>query len=98
MANPRLLLDITVPEDRHLVLLTGGGADEPPHEYQFRITTRGGEGRWIERVCQPVHRDDGEFLGWRTSNRDVPIGNGKGAPAQARKMRPSASWRAGSRT
>ena len=71
VANPRLLLDITVPEDRHLVLLTGGGADEPPHEYQFRITTRGGEGRWIERVCQPVHRDDGEFLGWRTSNRDV---------------------------
>ncbi|NLD72604.1 MAG: PAS domain S-box protein [Chloroflexi bacterium] len=71
LANPHLLVDITVLEDRGLVLPTAGDGEMLPHEYQFRIISRNGETRWIERVCQPVHREDGAFLGWRTSNRDV---------------------------
>ncbi|UCC43185.1 MAG: PAS domain S-box protein, partial [Candidatus Zixiibacteriota bacterium] len=37
----------------------------------FRITTRGGEERWINHVCQPVFADDGTYLGRRASNHDI---------------------------
>ncbi|MCP4630377.1 MAG: PAS domain S-box protein, partial [bacterium] len=37
----------------------------------FRIVTRSGEERWIGHVCQPVHSDDGRYLGQRGSNRDI---------------------------
>jgi PAS domain S-box-containing protein len=41
-----------------------------PH-IEFRITTRWGEERWIEHVCQPVYDAAGTYLGRRGSNRDA---------------------------
>jgi len=37
----------------------------------FRITTRSGEERWINHVCQPVYDEHGSYLGRRASNRDI---------------------------
>jgi PAS domain S-box-containing protein len=41
------------------------------HSVDFRIRTRQGAERWIAHACQPVYGDDGTWLGWRGSNRDV---------------------------
>jgi len=40
-------------------------------EIQFRIRDKNGQIRWIEHICQPVHGDQGEYLGVRASNRDI---------------------------
>ncbi len=40
-------------------------------EIQFRIRTKNGQIRWIEHICQPIHGDQGEYLGVRASNRDI---------------------------
>jgi signal transduction histidine kinase len=32
---------------------------------------KGGDVRWLEHVCQPVYGGQGEFLGFRASNRDI---------------------------
>ena len=40
-------------------------------EIQFRIRTKNGQIRWIEHICQPVHDDQGEYLGLRASNRNI---------------------------
>jgi len=37
----------------------------------FRIRHSDSSERWIEHVCQPVHDDQGRFLGVRGSNRDI---------------------------
>jgi|GEM_PF-2941838 len=39
--------------------------------FDFRIISTSGETRWINHVCQPVFRDNGEWLGRRASNRDI---------------------------
>lgn len=41
------------------------------HEIQFRIRKPDGQIRWIEHACQSVRSPQGEFLGYRVSNRDV---------------------------
>jgi PAS domain S-box-containing protein len=41
------------------------------HEIQFRIRKPDGQARWIEHVCQSVRGPQGEFLGYRVSNRDI---------------------------
>jgi len=38
---------------------------------EFRIHRKDGEERWIEHVCHPVFREDGQFMGRRASNRDI---------------------------
>ncbi|UCE48399.1 MAG: PAS domain-containing protein, partial [Phycisphaerales bacterium] len=40
-------------------------------EVQFRIRTKDGEVRWIGHACRPVLGNQGEFLGFRASNRDI---------------------------
>ena len=40
-------------------------------EMTFRIITRKGDTRWIWHQCQAVIGEDGEWLGRRTTNRDV---------------------------
>ncbi len=40
-------------------------------ELEFRITRADGLIRWISHVCQPVHDEQGQFLGTRGSNRDI---------------------------
>jgi len=71
--DPTLFLRIILREDR-------GIWDGHDHDIQnrpkasdieFRIHTKGGEIRWIDHACLPVHDDQGKFLGTRASNRDV---------------------------
>jgi len=71
--HPTLFEDIIVPEDRDLwdQHRIEGKTESGFREAQFRIRTRTGAIRWIERACQPVTDDQGEFLGLRASNRDI---------------------------
>ncbi|HTY90476.1 MAG TPA: PAS domain S-box protein [Methanocella sp.] len=39
--------------------------------FDFRIISTSGETRWINHVCRPVFKDNGEWLGRRASNRDI---------------------------
>jgi PAS domain S-box-containing protein len=73
MDDPALFHKIILPEDRG----TWDGHDhdvrnrQKASEIQFRIRTKGGEIRWIDHACLPVHDGQGEFLGIRASNRDI---------------------------
>jgi len=71
--DPKLLDQIVLPEDRN----TWSNHQQEPieekklREIQFRIRRKDGEIRWIEHACQQVVGDQGEFLGFRASNRDI---------------------------
>ncbi|MBU4426125.1 MAG: PAS domain-containing protein [Proteobacteria bacterium] len=71
--DPGLLEKITHPEDRKLVSkhIHDYSDIEKVMDIDFRIITSSGETRWISHVCQPVHDNDGNWLGRRTSNRDI---------------------------
>jgi two-component system cell cycle sensor histidine kinase/response regulator CckA len=71
--DPGFFMRIVHPEDQKLV-------SEHIHDYSdrgkvmgidFRIITRKGDTRWISHVCQPVHDNDGNWLGRRWCNRDI---------------------------
>ncbi|UCE23419.1 MAG: PAS domain S-box protein [Candidatus Zixiibacteriota bacterium] len=68
-----ILRRITHPDDLHVLDRHLNDEDEVARvtSIDFRITTRYGEERWINHVCQPVYTDDGTFLGKRASNRDI---------------------------
>jgi PAS domain S-box-containing protein len=73
LENPRLMADIILPEDRevwstHRHLPRDPGTRD---RATFRIVTREGETRWIEHACQAVSDKNGEFSGYRSSNRDI---------------------------
>ncbi len=70
--DPDLILKIIHPDDRavwddHVM------AGHQSHErvVDFRITSRSGEERWISHNCRPVYTDDGTWMGYRSSNRDI---------------------------
>lgn len=73
METPHLFHEILLPEDKEVwekhrrEVVEHSGL----HEIQFRIRRRDGEIRWIERGCQPVIDDQGQFQGFRASNRDI---------------------------
>jgi len=71
--NPRLIYDITHPEDRESVKKHFRENTENPDtgRFDFRIISRTGEERWINHFCQPVYDREGRFTGRRGSNRDV---------------------------
>ncbi len=74
LARPELLVSIVHPDDRERFLdhhcrhIDRLGQEE---ELEFRIITRAGEVRWIWHQCQPIHADDGRWLGRRATNRDI---------------------------
>ncbi|HQK95036.1 MAG TPA: CHASE domain-containing protein, partial [Armatimonadota bacterium] len=72
--DPGLLGRVVHPDDRllverHIAESTTGRTGAC--ELRFRIVTPDDEIRWISHVCQPVHAADGQFLGSRSSNRDI---------------------------
>jgi PAS domain S-box-containing protein len=71
--DPALFHKVILPEDRRIWV--GHDHDvrnrRKASEIQFRIRTKGGEIRWIDHVCLPVHDGQGKFLGIRASNRDI---------------------------
>ena len=71
--HPELLIDIILSEDRPIWKQhrTEIRAEFKFHEIQFRIHTKDGEVRWIEHACRPVNNNEGTFLGFRGSNRDI---------------------------
>ena len=70
--DSKLFAKIIHPEDKMLI---GSHFDlvnkEERHEVDFRIVTRNGETRWISHACQPVFDENGNWLGRRSSNRDI---------------------------
>ncbi len=73
MDTPVLLKTIILPEDRKIWSKHRRSVIETPgaHEVQFRIRRRDGKISWIEHVCRPVTDEQGAFLGYRASNRDI---------------------------
>jgi PAS domain S-box-containing protein len=71
-ADPRLLDQLVWPQDAQVWTKHRHDAQERGlQEVRFRIRRRDGEVAWIEHVCQPVVDEQGTFLGYRASNRDI---------------------------
>jgi PAS domain S-box-containing protein len=73
-ADAQLQLRIIHPDDRarftaHLQSIAAPA--ERTESAEYRIVTKGGEIRWIEHICHPVHGTDGAYLGRRASNHDI---------------------------
>jgi PAS domain S-box-containing protein len=73
MENDKLLSMLVHPEDlsKFICIDAKTICMKCKNEFDFRITTRSGQVRWISHVCQPVYSEEGKFLGRRASNRDV---------------------------
>ncbi|OQY17989.1 MAG: hypothetical protein B6I35_13715 [Anaerolineaceae bacterium 4572_32.2] len=71
--NPNLLKSIVHPDDQSKIIVHNHAATETGEilPIDFRIVTRSGEERWIGHICQPVHSEDGRYLGQRGSNRNI---------------------------
>lgn len=71
--DPDLLLKMSHPDDyaRVQMHLREEFMNEDVHFLDFRILTPAGEERWIGHICQVVYSDSGEWVGRRSSNRDI---------------------------
>ncbi|UCC95621.1 MAG: PAS domain S-box protein [Candidatus Omnitrophota bacterium] len=71
--RPSLLEEIIIPEDSNSWHIHHLNAKKEfrLREMQFRIRRKDGQIRWIEHACQPVINEQGRFLGFRVSNRDI---------------------------
>jgi PAS domain S-box-containing protein len=71
--DPGLYLRVIHPDDRDRVEahMREDMLHQERVEFEFRIIRRDGQERWISHACQPVLGEDGNFLGRRTSNRDI---------------------------
>ena len=76
IAQPSLFHEITLPEDTNIWARHHHHEAAKSIEFQevqFRIRRKDGQIRWIEHACQPVLGQQGEFLGFRASNRDITV-------------------------
>jgi PAS domain S-box-containing protein len=74
MLDPNLRVKIIHPDDRDILIKHyNESLKNCNHIFHidFRIITHTGEVRWINHYCQPVHDKDGNFLGRRSSSRDI---------------------------
>ena len=71
--NENLFFDIIQPGDKDLVYHHIQHEINAPkvESLEFRIIDRRGCTRWISHTCQPVHGENGDFLGRRASNWDI---------------------------
>ncbi|MBA4396180.1 MAG: hypothetical protein C0394_02140 [Syntrophus sp. (in: bacteria)] len=74
LEDPKLLMNITHPDDKlrlavHIQDVLQGKSGVCTLD--FRIITRAGQECWISHVCQAVYSDSGDYLGRRSSNRDI---------------------------
>jgi len=71
--HPSLTREIILPIDREIwdQHFRESRRGVRAHEIRFRIRKPDGQVRWIEHACQSVSGPQGEFLGYRVSNRDV---------------------------
>ncbi len=71
LQDSQLLLRLIHPDDRahfEKEVLTGAHSSV---EFEYRIVRPDGSLRWVAQVSQPVHDEDGTYLGVRGSVRDV---------------------------
>jgi two-component system, sensor histidine kinase and response regulator len=73
MNNPNLFRQIIHKDDlvlfnKHDVYVTERKTSD---EVDLRITTRQGQVRWINHICQPVFDENDNYIGKRSSNRDI---------------------------
>jgi PAS domain S-box-containing protein len=70
--RPGLLDEIVDSLDREAWVAHRSGRSQrsKSESLRFRIQTKSGQSRWVEHACQPV-QEDGVFLGFRVSNRDI---------------------------
>ncbi|MEO5341582.1 MAG: response regulator [Magnetococcus sp. MYC-9] len=72
LTDANLLMRIVHPADRALLAHHQASArDQSLPPIDFRVVHRDGRMRWIGHACQPVHDQDGQFLGRRSNNRDI---------------------------
>jgi diguanylate cyclase (GGDEF)-like protein/PAS domain S-box-containing protein len=73
LADPSFLYNLIVEEDRPIFAEHRHTVNQTraPQIIQFRIQHKNGETIWIEHACRPVVDDQGVFLGYRASNRDI---------------------------
>jgi PAS domain S-box-containing protein len=74
LEDPKFFLEIIHPDD--LKSLTAHRLKHLDNSFEkaevaFRIIMKSGEIRWIWHQCQPVYSENGDWLGRRTTNRDV---------------------------
>ncbi len=72
--DPKFFLEIIHPDDQELLAdhrIKHLDRSFEKDEIYFRIIMKSGEIRWIWHQCQAVYSEDGEWLGRRTTNRDV---------------------------
>jgi PAS domain S-box-containing protein len=74
LQDPKLLENISHRDDKHLLtshLHDCLHGNSEACDLQFRIITRHNKEVWINHVCQDVYSLTGEYLGRRSSNRDI---------------------------
>lgn len=73
LAMPDYPLPIVVSEDRPGVVSAHATARDqtPGEDLDFRIVSHDGQLRWMSLCWQPMYEAEGEYLGYRTSVRDV---------------------------
>lgn len=74
MDDPGLIIQIAHPDDFNMVrdhFAVDQKDDAGFRSFDFRITTKNGEERWIGHHCQPVFDANGIFIGRRGSNQDI---------------------------
>ncbi len=71
--NPRLMFDITHPEDRDTVSehFSSCTEEHDVEQIEFRLMNKKGAERWISHLCRPVYDGGRKFAGRRGSNRDI---------------------------
>ncbi len=71
--DPELLDKIVHPEDRAKWLNHSCKRIDFKKDYQleFRIVRRDATECWMDHVCQPVFDEEGKYIGYRASNRDI---------------------------
>jgi PAS domain S-box-containing protein len=72
-SNPKLLTEITHPEDKKIVEIHYSNVREEngPDNLEFRIITKTGEICWISHSCSPMYTREGEYVGRRGTNRNI---------------------------
>ncbi len=73
-ADPDLLLKITHPDDRQMMIEHQSQhlcPETEKAELEFRIITKSGQVRWIWHECNSVFKQDGTWIGRRISNREI---------------------------
>ena len=72
--KPALFYELILPEDRFILKnenLTSKKKQIQGNQFEFRITHKNGQVRWVEHVTRKIFSEDGRWLGKRATNIDI---------------------------